>query len=709
MRRLLLILAWVCLALPAAAQDMASLIADSLAIRGNDVLIARGNVEVFYQGRTLTASEVTYDRPADRLRITGPIRVTDPNGDVILADQAELSADLTQGILTSARLVLDQQLQLAAAELVRADGRYTALNRVAASSCKVCAGNPTPLWEIRARRVVHDQLERQLYFDHAQFRLAGVPVFYIPRLRIPDPTLTRATGFLLPDLRSTSALGFGVKVPYFIRIGDQRDLLLTPYLSTKNGRSLEVRYRQAFRTGDLTVTAAGSRDDLRADDLRGYLLVQGAFSLPRDYRLMFDGIAVSDRGYLLDYGISDQDRLDSRIELTRTRRNLYFSARLTGIQTLREGESNATLPSLVGDLTFHRRFQPAILGGTGGFQFQTHSHYRKSTSPIDGDGDGIADGRDLGRASIRTDWRRNWTGPFGLQITTMTETQTDLYRIAQDDAFEGTEQRSTGAAAVEFRWPLVRTGRSGASHLIEPVVQLVYAPRGDADIPNEDSTLVELDESSLFVLDRLPGSDAVERGPRLNLGVSYLRTDPAGWTLGVTGGRVLRRAEDADQFGAASGLGGVSSDWLLSTQLQSADLAFTNRMLLDDDLTLAKGELRLDFNQDRYAVAAGYVFVVEDLTENRPDRTQELVLDARYDLKSDWSASLSTRYDLIADRATRAGVGLTFTNECINLDLSLSRRYTSSTSVQPTTDFGLSVEFLGIGGKSSGTARQCRR
>jgi len=708
MRRVLILLALLWTALPACAQDRATLIADSLAIRGNDVLVASGNVEVFYQGTTLQASGVIYDRQADLLTISGPIRVRDANGDVILADQAELSGDLTSGILTSARLVLDQQLQLAAAEMIRVGGRYTALNRVAASSCKVCAGNPTPLWEIRARRVVHDQLEQQLYFDHAQFRIAGVPVFYIPRLRMPDPTLTRATGFMLPDLRSTSGLGVGIKVPYFVRLGDHRDLLLTPYISAKDGRSLELRYRQAFRTGTISVTGALSQDELLPGEARGYLTAQGAFDLPRDFVLTFDGIGVTDRGYLVDYGISDQDRLESRVAITRTRRDEYYSAALTGFQTLRDGESNETQPSLVGDLTFHRRFSPTVLGGTAGVLFQGHGHYRQSESGADGDGDSIADGRDLGRLSLRGDWRRNWTGPFGLQLAALAEVRADVYVIAQDDVYAATTQRTSGAAAVELRWPWVRTGAHGVSHVIEPVVQLVTASARDANLPNEDSALVDFDEGNLFALTRFPGSDAIERGPRANLGISYLRSDPSGWTLGVLAGRVIRRTAE-DQFGEASGLAGVTSDWLLATQLQSAGLSMTNRLLFDDDLSVAKGEVRLDFNRNRYAVAASYVYVVADLTENRDEATEELVIDAAYDMTSAWSANLSTRYDVITDRASRAGVGVSFHNECINLNLSLSRRYTSSTNVQPTTDLGLSVEFLGIAGNSAGLARQCRR
>lgn len=706
MRRLFLMVALLCAALPAWAQDRATLIADSLAIQGNDVLVASGNVEVFYQGTTLTASGVTYDRQTDSLTIAGPIRVRDANGDVILAEQAQLSGDLREGILTSARLVLDQQLQLAASEVVRVSGRYTALNRVAASSCRICPGDSTPLWEIRARRVVHDQVERQLYFENAQFRIGGVPVFYIPRLRMPDPTLTRASGFLLPDLRSTSGLGFGIKLPYFIRIGDHRDLLVTPYITAKDGRSVELRYRQAFRTGDITITGALSRDDLLPGETRGYLTVQGAFDLPRDFKLTFDGIGVTDRGYLLDYGISDQDRLDSQIALTRTRRDEYLGAALTGFQTLRDGESNETQPSLVADLTLARRM--ALLGGTADLQVEGHGQFRQSGSGVDDDGDGIADGRDLGRVSVRGDWRRNWTGPFGLQIAALADLRADLYSIGDDDTYAGNPQQTAAAAAVEFRWPWVKTGAGGVGHVIEPVLQLVTAGTDSGDVPNEDSVLVEFDEGNLFSFNRFPGADAVESGPRVNLGVTYLRNDPQGWTLGLTAGRVFRQSAE-DTFSDASGLQGVTSDWLLAVQLQNAGLSLTNRTLLDDDMTVAKGELRVDFNRDRYAVAASYVYVVADAAENRTEATEELVLDAGYDMNDAWSTNLSTRYDLVADRASRAGVGVTFENECINLNLSLSRRYTSSTSVKPTTDIGLSVEFLGISGNSARVARQCRR
>ena len=693
----------------AKAQDLASLVAERVEITGTSQLIAEGDVEIFFKSRRLKAQRIVYDSATDRLQITGPIVLVDDSGTFILASQADLSADLADGVLKSARLVLNQQLQLASTEVQRVGGRYTRLGRTVASSCQVCAANPRPLWEIRASQVVHDQQTRQLYFDDAQFRIAGIPVFYLPRLRIPDPTLKRANGFLRPKLRTTSGLGTGIKLPYFLAIGDSADLTITPYATLNKGRAVELRYRQAFRTGTIEVNGAFARDALLPGENRGYFLATGGFVLPRDFQLSFRLEAVTDPAYLLDYGVSEKDRLDSRLAITRTRRNEYMAAQFTYFNSIRDAEVNATLPSVIGDLTFHRRFSGGPLGGEAGLQFQTHSHRRASASTLDADGNGISDGRDLSRASLRLDWRRGFIFSNGIEVTGLGEMTADFYSISQDAIYGGNTARVHGAAAVELRWPWLRA-TAGASHVIEPIAQLIWSPSTAETLPNEDSALVEFDEGNLFSLNRFPGSDATERGVRANLGVSWTRYDPEGWSVGATLGRVVR-ARDLNQFGVASGLDGPSSDWLAAVQLTMASgLQVTNRLVFDDGFDMTKGEVRLDLAKDRYGISSGYIWNIADLSENRPDPTSELAFDGYYKLSEGWTGKASGRYDFEASRATKAGLGLEFKNECVVVDLSLSRRFTSSTSVQPTTDFGLSVELAGIGGGTkAGPARRCSR
>lgn len=716
MRRLPALMLTLLLALaplPSSAQDRATLVSDSLEITGESRLIASGNVEVFFSGTHLRASRIVYDQAADRLLIEGPIVLTDAEGrSVILASQADLAADMSEGILISARMVLDQQLQLAANRLTRIGGRYTALEDVVASSCKVCAENPVPLWEIRARRVVHDQDERQIYFDHAQFRVSGVPVFYIPRLRMPDPSLTRATGFLAPSFRSTSTLGAGIKLPYFVVLGPSRDLTFAPYLSSKGGRTLDLRYRQAFATGLIELNGAVSQDEILPDETRGYLFAEGDFDLPAGFGLTFDLKTVSDPAYLLDYGILNTDRVDSRIEISRTRRNEHISGRIISFQTLREDESNATIPSLVSDLTFHRRFSLGPLGGEGGLRLQTHNHWRSSADPLDTalDSDTIPDGRDVARLSARIDWRRSFLLPMGIETTLLGEATVDAYSIGQDALDEGNLLRSHAAGGVELRWPWVKAGRGGAVHVIEPVVQLIWADGEDSGQLNEDSRLVEFDEGNLFALNRFPGSDAVELGNRANIGIGWTRHDPAGWSMGLTLGRVLRES-DQGQFGPASGLDGTTSDWLAGATFTLGNgYALAGRAVFDDAFDLTKAEARVSLNRERLALSTSLLWAVADPAfENRDDPIREVTFDARYRASDTVVTKLSGSYDFEASRGTLAALGVEFRTDCVAVDLSLSRRFTSSTSVTPTTDFGLSVELIGFGGAGTpGPARRCR-
>ena len=682
--------------------EAATLVADKVWVDGKDTLTAEGHVEILYGATRIKASRIIYSGTDGSLQIDGPITLIDGEEILILANSAQMDGDLRNGILRGARVVLNQQVQLAATEINRVDGRYTQLYKTVASSCQVCANNPVPLWQIRARRIIHDQLERQLYFDDAVLQIAGVPVFYLPRLRLPDPTLKRATGFLVPTFKSTSKLGWGIKVPYFIKLGDHADITLTPYLSSST-TTMELRFRRAFRTGDISFDSAFTHDDLRPGQDRGYFFGEGRFDLPRDFVLKFNIETSSDRDYLLDYGYSNKDRLESGIELSRARRDELIVAEALHYHSLRSTENNDTLPTVVGNLVYHRRYHPDSIGGELGLRFDAHSHYR--TSSLAGDS-----GRDLTRASFRLDWKRNWTLRNGMVAGVLGEVNADYYKIEQGLPGEFNGTHITPAAMIELRWPFVKTTRLGASHVIEPVVQLVWTDTNSVNIPDEDSRLVEFDQANLFSLSRFPGADRYERGFRANVGVTWTRYDPTGWSLGLTVGRIFRE-KDLGQFQASTGLSGQNSDWLAAVQLQLRNnLTLTNRSIFDNKFNFAKNETRLTWQTAKLGLGTSFIWMEAEPYEDRPNDTSEWTFDAAYKLAPNWTGKMDWRYDFIAGEAAYAGVGLEYRSECVKIDLSLSRRFTSSGSLTPTTDFGLTVSLTGFGSGNSGrtSARRCQ-
>jgi LPS-assembly protein len=682
--------------LPVLSQDMASLLADQISVDPSGAVIATGNVEVFYNGVRLTAQSITYTREGDRLTIEGPIRITEPDGTVLTASSAELARDLRDGVLRSARVVLDQQLQMAANEIARVSDRYTRLDRVVASSCEVCSSNQTPVWEIRARTVVHDQEERQLYFTGAQMRVAGLPILYFPRLRLPDPSLKRARGFLIPAFRTSSDLGTGIKLPYFVPIGRHADITLTPYLSSST-RTLEFSYRHVLSAGEITATGALTDDDILGE--RGFLFANAEYRLPRDFIFSGQLEFVSDPGYLFTYDYSGKDRLTNELAVTRVRGKDIFRASVTEFRTLRSSEIpiRDTLPDRYVDVFYEREIPQLSFGGRTTLSVESSALNRPSATDIEG--------RDVSRIGVALDWRRDTVFGPGVVAAAELGVRADAYNIGQDSTFRGNFSRFAPRAAVELRWPLTRETANGGREILEPVLRVDIADTGGDMPPLEDSRIVEFDEANLFSPSRYPGVDGIEDGTRVAVGIAWRRDDPMGWNTDFAFGRIAHLDGDLG-FGAGSGLEGDRSEWLVAARFAINDqLQIVNRSLFDEKVNFTLNESRVDWAAERFQFGSSFIYAVPEPAEGRDDRLSEWSFDGSYDLNDRWTASADWRYDFTAGRSARTGIGLGYRSECIDLTLLLSRRYATSTSVNPTTDFGFRVSLLGISGKASDAPR----
>ncbi|WP_288948958.1 LPS assembly protein LptD [uncultured Paracoccus sp.] len=692
------------------AADPATLLADEVMLSADNKLTASGGVVIWYRGARLVASRVVYDNATGAAMIEGPIHLTEParsgtpDETILIADSAQLDPNLQDGILRGARLVLAREMQMAAREMRRSEnGNVTRLDNVVASSCQICAEDPIPLWEIRARSITHDRRTRKLHFERPQLRALGLPVATLPWLTAPDPSVERMTGFLRPQFRTTSGLGFGIKLPYFITLGDHADITLTPYIAASRTSTLELRYRQAFSNGAMEWNGAISRDDIEQGHTRGYLFGGARFELPRGYMLGLQIQMASNRAYLLDYDISEADRLWSGLTLDRVRRDRMVMARIGNYESLRDDEPEAATPTMVADALWKRRWTPERIGGIANLEWSLHAHRRSSSE----DGES---GRDMARGSVSLGWLRSAILPGGLVGTVQTQANVDFYRINQDSAYEDWVMRADPVLAAELRWPLARHS-GGVTHMIEPVAQLIWSPDrdDDDDVPNEDSRLIEFDEGNLFSLNRFPGRDARESGWRANLGLSWTRIDPAGWSVGMTAGRVFR--SDADPAFENSGLlGGHRSDWLLAAHYSGANgLAISNRALFDDSFSISRNELRLGWFRPGLQVSAGYLWFDSDESESRPDDVSELTMAGGWQIADGWWATTETRYDFTADRAQKAQLGLEFRNECMTVEMSVERRFTSSEELRPDTRFDLGIRLGGFGRQKPGPGTVARR
>lgn len=706
-------LALLLLALPAPAQDrardLATLAADRVSVDPAGRLIAEGAVEVWHRSVRLTATRIVYDPRTRRLQIDGPITLQDGPDRLFIAASAELSADLRDGIVRSAHLVLDQQLQIAAAELRRRDANLTEMEAVIASSCRVCAENPTPLWEIRARRVSHDQARGTLRFEGAQFRFAGVPLVYLPVLSVPEPGQARARGFLAPRLRASSRLGFGVALPYFIPFGDDRDLTLTPMVTTGQVMALSMRYRQALAAGGIEFGGQLARDRLEPAGARGHAYARARFALARDFALDLDLLAVSDRAYPEDYGIGEDGRIVSHVTLQRVRRDQALRARVLAFQSVREIDRLRPLPRGVAQIDWQERRALAHLPVGGELRLDIGARIHGPAAADDARPSAYP-ARHLARLAAGAEWRRQWIAAGGILVTGALHGRLDHVRIAGDARFPDPVTRHAGQAMVELRWPLAAVDGQGGRHVIEPVAQLVASHRRDVRLPNDDHRMPELDAGNLFALARYAGHDAPDDGSRANLGLRWSRHDPAGWSVETLVGRIWRR-EPPSGFppDARQPLGMHHSPWLLAARLALPQgVALGLRALVDPEDGMDRGEARFTWSGARTEIATALLHLPASALEDRKDDLRDWTVDVGHRFDRGWGGRLGWSYDFQRARIGTARAGLEFRNECLLVDLSLSRRFATSSNVAPSTRLDLRIELLGIGGaRPAGPARAC--
>ena len=677
--------------------DPVRMIADRIEIAPDGDLIASGDIEIFYGAENLIAEDIRYDTETETLKVTGSILYTDENGDTIEAEFAELSRDLQNGLLKSARIMLENQLELQAAEMERIDGITAELRGVAATSCISCDTRP-PLWQVRASAVRHDKLKRTVHFKNAQVRVADIPILYLPRLRIPDPSLKRAAGFLVPSIRSTSRLGTGVVVPYFIPIGTDKDITLTPYISAKT-RTLEVRYRQVVKNGFYSFDGAISDDDIVSSSLRAYGRIVGKFNVLDGYKLGFTLQSVSDDAYVGDYQLDTSETIESNVKLERTKEDQHQEISLSNHQSLYDNEGNRPFLTSFGQI--EQRVPVARIGGTIFVRGEFWGAARSS--------DLNATGRDIVRANTGARYQQVWGLAAGTQIAFEHESRLDHFVIDQDDAYNRQNTTSTHSSALTLRWPLIGRGKTGA-YFVEPIYQIASVRMSkDIAVPAEESTQAEFDQGNLLALSRFPAPDRVETGQRRAVGVNYNYHGMTGYELGLSLGQIEWETQQSD-FSQTSGLAGIKSDLLLAAQLETPiGLNFYARTLLDDQGEAGKSEVISKFNFKKYSVDGRYSFLPADGDEQRNDDIAEWTLNQSYKVGGNWQLSNSLRYDLQADSLATAGIGVKWDGQCASFVFSADRRFTDLGTSPPQTSFGFSIALKGFstGGVSRAIKTSC--
>ncbi|EAU42686.1 hypothetical protein FP2506_07591 [Fulvimarina pelagi HTCC2506] len=564
---------------------------------------ASGGVQVDYGDYKVVARELIYDQRSKRLIARGDVELQQPDGNRIYADQLDLTDDFRDGFVQALRIETPDNTRFAAASATRADGSVTTFNRGVYTACEPCRENPdrAPLWQVKARKIVWDQQEKEIRYYGAQFEFFGAPIAYLPYFQSPDPTVKRKSGFLAPEFKSGDGRGYGLRVPYFYALSDDKDFTVAGTYYTKQGFLGEIEYRQAFQSGIISVQSAGisQQDRFEFDDNtpdygstdRGMIGTKGRFALSDKWTFGWDWLFQSDDNFANTYeidGFSDTINV-SEVYLTGLGDQSFFDLRVQEFdyQSINPDRDDQQ-PSVLPVFDYERIEQEGVLGGEVELDFNVVSLSRDkfdftricNTSlvlrddfrevcvlPEDGfffnpnfnRNNGLEG--DYTRGTAELSWSDQYTLPSGLVLIPTTSVRGDLYTsnmespgfsnrfftggrttllLDESGAVDIDEAGSRGMAmaALEARYPyLIQVG--GVSHVIEPIAQVI-ARTDEEDIgliPNEDAGTLVFNATNLFSFNKFSGYDRVEGGHRANVGVRYSADLGNSWMVNAIAGQ----------------------------------------------------------------------------------------------------------------------------------------------------------------------------
>lgn len=655
------------------------------------LVTARGHVEIDYNNYILNADEVDYDQKTDTVSAHGHLSVLAPDGNVAFAQSARLTGGMRDGVLESFSALIGKNGRLAAAHAERHNGVETIATRAAYTPCKICnkPSQRTPLWEVKARRVVHDQLKHRIYFTDAVIEMFGIPVMYAPYFSTADPTVKRQSGLLMPDLGSSSTMGTFVRTPLYISFTDSSDMTLAPMITTKAGELVAGEYRQRWNDGGMWLQGSvtyNPRGGLSGTEHQWYSSLFGAGRIPISdtWRTGYDVQLTSNDTYLKRYDLSDEDRLVSDLFVEGLNgRSRFF---MTGyfFQGLRATDTSANIPIVLPLIEYTYIPENDVLGG--------HFRFDLNTAAIT---------HNIGVDSQRVTGEAKWRLPFvtaaGQLLTFQADARGDVYHVSDSNPFNLPNvrkghfiERGLPYIAADWRWPFISSGvdSGGTALVIEPIAQVILAPYGGnpPGIPNEDSTDFELDETDLFSFQRMPGYDLWESGPRANVGVRSEAFFSSG-SVEVLLGQAFRLKPDPI-FTADTGIAGKTSDLIGRYTIKFPPyFSLTHRVDIDEtDGSINRNEVYLDGHLGRSSVEVSYVRLPQAVAQLGITSREEINGQATIGFLDHWLAFAGARRDLAESRMIDTEYGVGYDDECLGVSISYQRKYTRDRDVLPSSD-----------------------
>lgn len=605
------------------------------------------------------------------------------------------------------------------------DSQYE-LDQVMFSTCP-----PTDRkWQFDAKSIDLDTETGRGEAYNTTFRIADVPVFYLPYFNFPIDS-RRSTGFLLPNASISSESGLEVDIPYYLNLAPNYDATINTHIYSDRNPMLTGEFRYLTENyGEGIFNGSYLPNDKEYDDEDRtsffYDHYWSSTSIPRlsgDAKYSY----VSDEDYINDFdtlGLSD-----NTLNLPRRARLNYYNDYVNGelkvetFQTLNAFTDNgepledkdkpySRLPQLKLDyrLPWAERFD--ITG------VHDSAYFKKSID--DGSENEKSGARVYNKISAVYPMEKSWgyiKPKLSLQhlYTSYDEDSLADNQLSEED---GSQSVFVPQASIDAGLHFYQAGSPfgafddtmGGYRLLSPRLKYTYSPfKNQNDIPNFNTRIASINYEQLFSDSWFLGHDRLQDLHSITPGINYRYIDATGVTrfdgsiaeqFYIDDGRVT--LEDQQPVFSSSSSGMV---WDTSTQPYNNFWVDVSGALTDDyDLNYVTTELR-------YQPSDNSLFNVGFVKRQRDENTNQLPLSAFtasavFPINNSWRVLAQGQYDYNRDKMLDSLIGIDYEDCCFGFAV-YGRRYYNDLNVKdkPTQAIMAEIRLNGLGNNSSRLTR----
>ncbi|TVQ72986.1 MAG: LPS-assembly protein LptD, partial [Oceanospirillales bacterium] len=299
-----------------------------------------GGVIIQQANRLFTSGYGEVDNNAGTAFLENAVTFREP-GLLLIGNRAETDFNTGVSSFYSAEFVMHaEHLRGSAEKITRFDDQRVTFSSGSVTYCE--PGNNA--WAIASSDITLYPDKGYGTAKHMTFRVADVPVFYLPWFRFPIDD-TRQSGFLYPSMGISKSDGVDVSIPYYFNIAPNIDDTLTVRHIEKRGLLFEneLRYMNEWSTNELSLGYLSG--DKKSDGENRWLTGLTHRGTPADrWTSQIDYTKVGDDDYFSDLGTSLEvkraDHLDQRGQLRYQGDGWNFLANLHQYQTINDNISS---------------------------------------------------------------------------------------------------------------------------------------------------------------------------------------------------------------------------------------------------------------------------------------------------------------------------------------------------------------------------------